>query len=92
MLQQNQKRVYRQLNRKLERSKESDTEESRRFWNNIWGTGKSHNKNAKWLKELSSERNEIKQDHIQITTKMDTQQTRKVPIGVQDLMECRVIG
>ena len=29
--------------------------ESRRFWSIIWGTGKRHNKNAEWLKELTSE-------------------------------------
>ena len=43
------------------------TEESRRFWSNIWGTGKSCNKNSEWLKELRSEKNEIKQDKIQTT-------------------------
>ena len=32
---------------------------------------------AKWLKELRSERNEIKQGIIQIATKMVTQQKRK---------------
>ena len=39
------------------------------FWNN---------KNAEWLKDLRSERNEIKQGKIQITTEMVSQQTRKV--------------
>ena len=39
---------------------ESLTQESRRFWSNIWGTEKSHNKNAEWLKKLRAERNEIK--------------------------------
>ena len=76
MFQQDQKRVYQQLNGKTE---SSDTEESRRFSSNIWLTEKSHNKNVEWLKELRSERNEIKQGNIQITTGMVTQQTRKVP-------------
>ena len=51
----------------------------------------SHNKTVEWLKELRSEKNEIKQGNIQITTEMVTQQTRKVPYwkcpgpdGVQD--------
>ena len=43
---------------------------------NSW---KCRNKNAGSLKELRSERNEIKQDNIQITTERVTQQTRKVP-------------
>ena len=53
-------------------SENPEKEESRIFLSNIWGTEKSHNKNAEWLKELRSERNEIKQGNIQITTKMIT--------------------
>ena len=44
MFQQNQQRVYQQLNGKIENSEKSDTGESRRFWSNILGTGKSHKK------------------------------------------------
>ena len=44
LFQQDQKRVYQQLNGKIESSEKSDTEESRRFWSNIWGTRKSYNK------------------------------------------------
>ena len=72
MFQQDQKRVYQQLNAEIESNKKRDTEESRRFWSNIWGTGKSHNKNPEWLKELRSERNEIKQGNIQIIPQMAT--------------------
>ena len=72
-------RVYQQLNGKTESSEKPNTEESRRFWNNIWGTEKSHNKNAEWLKELRAERNETKQGNIQTTTETITQQTRWVP-------------
>ena len=79
MFQQDQKSVYQQLNGKLESSEKPDTEESRRFLMNIWRTRKSRNENADWLKELRSERNEIKQGSMQITIEMITQQTRKVP-------------
>ena len=79
LFQQDQKGVYQQLNGKIKRNEKRDTEESKRFWSNIWGTGKSHNKNAEWLEELRSERNKIRQGNIQITTKMVTQQTRKFP-------------
>ena len=79
LFQQDQKRVYQQLNGKIESREKADTEESKRFWSNIWGTEKSHNKNAEWLKELIAERNEIKQGNIQITPELITQQTRKVP-------------
>ena len=78
MFQQDQKRVYQQLNQKIERSEKLDTEESRRFWSIIWGAVKSNNKNAEWLKELRSERNKIKLGNLKITTEMVTQQTRKV--------------
>ena len=39
------KRVYQQPNGKIKSSEKPDTEESRRFWSNIWGTGKSDNRN-----------------------------------------------
>ena len=71
--------MYQQLNGKIESCGKPDTEESRRFWSNIWGTEKSRNKNAEWLKELRAERNEVKQGNIQITTEMITHQTRKIP-------------
>ena len=80
LFQRDQRRVYQQLNGKIESSEKPDTGESRRFWSKILGKGKSHNKNTEWLKELRSERNEVKQSNIQITTEMVTQQTRKVPI------------
>ena len=41
------KRVYQQLNEKDESSEKIDTDESRRFWGNIWGTEKIHNKDTK---------------------------------------------
>ena len=54
------KNEYQQLNAETESSERPGTEVSKRFWSNIWGTGKSCNKNSGWLKELRSEKNEIK--------------------------------
>ena len=45
LFQQDQKRVYQQLNGKTE-SSEKKVEESRRFWSIICRTGKSHNEHA----------------------------------------------
>ena len=59
LFQQDQKSVYQQLNEKVETSEEPDTEESRRFWSNIWDTGKSHSKNVEWL-EQSNKRVKIR--------------------------------
>ena len=77
--QQDRKGMYQQLNGKIISNENSGTEESRRLWSDIWQTEKSHNKNAEWLKELKTEKNEIKQCNIQITTEMVTQDTRKLP-------------
>ena len=41
--------MYQQLNGKVECSKKPDTGKSR-FWSKNWGIGKSHNKDAEWLK------------------------------------------
>ena len=51
--------MYQQLNGKTESSGKPYTEVSRRFFSNIWATGKSLNKDAEWLKEITSKRNEI---------------------------------
>ena len=76
--QQDRKGMYQQLNGKIISNENSGTEESRRLWSNIWQTEKSHNKNAEWLKELKTEKKEIKQCNIQITTEMVTQDTKKL--------------
>ena len=49
------------MNGKIERREKRDAEENMRFWSNIWGSGKSQNKNTEWLKELRSGRSKIKQ-------------------------------
>ena len=64
------KNEYQQLNAETESSERPGTEVSKRFWSNIWGTGKSCNKNSGWLKELRSEKNEIKHCKIQTTPQM----------------------
>ena len=51
--------MYQQLNGKTESSGKPYTEESRRFFSNIWATGISLNKDAEWLKKIISKRNEI---------------------------------
>ena len=70
--------MYQQLNGKIDSSEKPGTEESRRFWSNIQGPEKSHNKNDEWLKQLRAEQNEIKPGNIKKNTEMVTQQTTKV--------------
>ena len=42
-----------------------------------WDTGKSHNKDPEWLKEVRPEKEWKKKDDIQTTTEMVIQQTKK---------------
>lgn len=51
------------MNGKVNNIKKPYKKEKKRFWCNI-DKGKSQNKDAEWLRELKS----IKQDHIQPTT------------------------
>ena len=77
--------MYQQLNGKDESNENPETDESRRFWSSIEGTGKSRSQDVEWLKEFRfhsvnlKKKNRIKQGNTQIITEMITQQTRKVP-------------
>ena len=47
------KRLYSELNGNNRVANDiPDAEESRMFWNGIWGESKEHNYNAEWLKTL----------------------------------------
>ena len=72
LFQQDQRRVYQQLNGKKKAAKILKKKKVGYFGATFEEQKKSHNKNAEWLKELRSERNEIKQGNIQITTKIVT--------------------
>ena len=93
LFQQDQKRVYQQLNGKANNDEKPDADESIRFWSNIWDNKVRHKKDAEWLRELRSSKNVTKQNDIRITTEMVTQQTRKIPNWkCLDLMEYKDIG
>ena len=53
LFQQDQKRVYQQLNGTSSSFNEArhDAEESQRFWRDIWRKEVLHNENAEWLKQ-----------------------------------------
>ena len=40
------------------------------FWSNIWDNEKEHKRNTEWLRELRAERDNMKQNDINITTDM----------------------
>ena len=67
-----------------------NAEESKQFWRNIWDNEKELETNAKWLRELRAENDNMKQNDINIT-EMIKEQVKKIPNwkspgpdGVQD--------
>ena len=51
-----QKKIYAELNRNEIRSNDvPNAEECTKFWGNIWGVRKKHNREAEWLKDLKRE-------------------------------------
>ena len=72
LFQQDQKRVYQQMNGISNSLSEvrPDAEESQQFWRDIWGKYVSHNENAESFKELKKERGEARQEDIVITAEI----------------------
>ena len=80
MFVQNQKRVYQQMDgiRNINNEK-TYPEESKQFWSNIWDNQKEHERNAEWLRELKAEKDNMKQNDINITAEMIKEQVKKIP-------------
>ena len=80
MFQQDQKRVYQQINGTSSSfsAVRPDAEESQQFWRDIWGNEVLHNQNSEWLKELKKERAEARQEDIVITAEIVTARTKKI--------------
>ena len=66
----NQRQFYRELDQEEERCDDDQpvAEKSKQFWGNIWSQSADHKKDAKWLQDLRSKVNVIKQEKIDITT------------------------
>ena len=62
MFQNNKSQFYREFNQEGERCDDvqSDAEESKEFWGDIWSELVDHNRDAKWLKYLQGEVNVTK--------------------------------
>ena len=89
---QNQKIVYQQMDdiRNINNEK-PNAKESKQFWSNIWDNEKEHERNAEWLRELRTEKDNMKRNDINITTEMIKEQVKRSRIGkAQDQMEFRV--
>ena len=50
------KRVYQQLHGKVDSSEKPDREKKQEILEQHWDTGKSHNKDPEWLKEVRPEK------------------------------------
>ena len=76
----NQKIVYQQMDgvKNINNGK-LNAEESKQFWSNIWDNEKEHERNAEWLRELRAEKDNMKQNDINITTEMIKEQVKKIP-------------
>ena len=67
------------MNGKVNSDFKADTDESIRFWSDIWDSKVHHGKDAEWLREQRAGKDDRKQEDIAITVEMVTQQTRKIP-------------
>ena len=80
LFQQDQKKVYQQLNGKTDNYGKPDAKDSKEFWSNIWDKEAKHNEAAEWLKELKQEGAYFeKQNDLVITVEMVLKQTKKIP-------------
>ena len=81
MFQSNQKRLFEELDGNTRNETVvPDAEESREFWNNIWGKSTKHNSEAQWLEDIKEEySNKPKQADIVINKKKLHHQISKMP-------------
>ena len=74
------KRVYQQKDGiKNINNEKPNAEKSKQFWSNIWDNEKEHERNAEWLRKLRAEKDNMKQNDINITTEMIKEQVKKIP-------------
>ena len=80
MFETDQKKVYEELNGEFNgESVLPDAEDSKSFWNGIWGLEKEHNRTAEWLEGLKGERNYDQQEALEISEVMVKKQCKKAP-------------
>ena len=73
-----QKKDYEKLNGELSAdSVVPDVEESKSWWNGIWGVGKEHNRTAEWLEGLKEERDYDQQEVLEVSEVMVKKQYKK---------------
>ena len=78
-----QKKIYRELNGNgIKSNGVPNAEEYTKFWGNIWGVRKEHNREAEWLKDLKRERvNERPQERVSISLRKQGNNAERYQIG-----------
>ena len=77
-----QKKVYKELNGEADgESVIPDAEESKSFWNGIWGFGREHNRTADWLERLKGDRDYHQQETLEISEVIVKNKVTKFQIG-----------
>ena len=80
LFESNQKKLFDELEGKERQTAVPDVEESRIFWNDIWGQPVRHNENAEWLRTLEEEQADIGiQENIQIDLIKLKKQITRIP-------------
>ena len=77
-----QNKIYGELNGNGIRSNDvANAEECTKFWGDIWGVRKEHNREAEWLKDLKrgSVNDERPQERVSISVEKIREQRRKIP-------------
>ena len=74
----NQRRFYQSLDDDNNTTEVPDTEETTKFWQNIWDNPKDHNTNAAWITSTESEQGECLMDDLTITADMIKKQAKNV--------------
>ena len=71
-----QKKIYAELNGNGIRSNDApNAEECTKFWGNIWGIRKEHNRESEWLKDLKREK--VNDEHPQERVGISVEKIRK---------------
>ena len=60
-------------------NKKPNAEENKQFWSNIWDNEKENERNTEWLRGLRVEKDNMKQNDLNTTTKMIKEQVKKTP-------------
>ena len=82
MFETDQKKVYKELNGEADgESVIPDAEESKSFWNVIWGFGREHNMTADWFERLKGDRDYHQQETLEISEVIVKNKVTKFQIG-----------